>query len=121
MANDEPDRFDFERIKLAVDSIKHITTLTTGTLVLLVAFLDKLPKPIIRLNWLIFAVICLLLCLTASFIYLFRIGVDVYPLEREGSRQRRILRPLSAVIYFTFLFAMYGVGVVAVRNLWVSK
>jgi len=121
MANDERDRFDFERVKLAVDSIKHITTLATGTLVLLVAFLDKLPKPIIRLNWLIFAVICLLLCLTASFVYLFRIGVHAYPLERENRRVGKILRGLAAVIYFTFGFAMFGVGVVAVRNLWISR
>ena len=60
-----------EHKKLAVDSVKHITTLAAGTLVLLSTFVDKLPKPLHGRISLMTALGCMVVCLVAAFFYLF--------------------------------------------------
>jgi hypothetical protein len=58
----------FERTKLAADLVKHISTLSTGSLVLIATLLDKLPKPLEGRRFLITSIICFVVCLVCSFL-----------------------------------------------------
>ena len=77
----EQDKLEFERTKLRVESVKHITSLATGTVVLTVTLLDKLPKPIYGRLWLLCSIASMLLCLLFSFVYMWGSGILTYTIE----------------------------------------
>ena len=132
---DEPNRNEgqrFERVKLAVDSVKHITTLATGTIVLLATFSDRLPRPLAFKGYLITAIVSMVVCLLASFIYLWGetlaprtsqsiLGLPIpEPMQKWKWLQwsgRRMLVFLSDVIYFSFCFGIYYLARFAIRNI----
>jgi hypothetical protein len=88
---------EFERLKLAVDAVKHITTLATGTIALVVTFSDKLPRPLPASVLLASALSLMVICLHSSFIYLWKVSLgENIPKIREGTVF------LSNVIYFSF-------------------
>ncbi len=117
---------DTELLKMAVDSVKHITTLASGTIVLLAAFSDKLPKPLANKKSLVAALISMALCLTASFIFLWAETLARYRAPKTHneviSRFRAWGRPkvmslLSSAIYFSFVAGMYFLINFAVANI----
>ena len=108
---------EFDWIKLRVDSVKHITTLATGTIVLLVTFLDKFPKPLTSRYALIGSVIGMLLCVIFSFLYLFLISMMDYDPEHQHPRRRSAVNSLASLIQLVFVFALSELGFFAVANL----
>ena len=129
--SDRNDRQEFDRLKLAVDSVKHITTLATGTIVLVAAFTDKLHKPLSFRAYLITTIALMLICLLSSFIYIWAAALAPFPQRRrlESARLPQLLRKwmpgwgrtrvlilLSDVIYFSFCLGIVFLGLFAIRN-----
>jgi hypothetical protein len=115
---------EFERFKLAVDSIKHITTLTTGTIVLLATFAERIPRPMVYKGDLTLAFISLFVCLVASVSFLW--GSTVAPfgptrvsrLGNDTEPTRKSLLKLDAVvIYFSFCMGIVFLGTFALHNI----
>ncbi len=92
---------DFERLKLAVDAVKHITTLATGTIVLVATFADKLRQPVGGRGYLIGTIASMLLCLLTSFIYLYFATLNPFAQANPLSARGRFT-VLSLCIYFSF-------------------
>lgn len=120
---------EFERLKLAVDSVKHITNLATGTIVLLATFGDKLPKPLAFRGYLVAGAISMVICLIASFIYLWAetlagpsgavLGLTI---PRGIGRLPRFSRSrffgiLSDTIYLSFCFGILMLARFAIQNI----
>jgi asparagine N-glycosylation enzyme membrane subunit Stt3 len=106
------DNHEFERQKMAVDVIKHIMTLGTGTIAWMATFFDKLPKPLVAKEYWTAGIVLMLLCLIFSFAYLWRATLD----ERKYQPARMKLI-LSLVIYFSFPLAIGSLAVFAYLNL----
>jgi hypothetical protein len=113
----EAEKFALERTKLAVDSIKHITTLATGTILLIVAVVDKAPRPVMGRPWLIISIACMVGCLFASFVYLMGAGV----LGQNIQYGRNIFRNLARTVYYTFAFGLLSLAAFAVSDLIIRK
>jgi hypothetical protein len=70
---DDAERVDrqqeFERLKLAVESVKHITTLATGSIVLIATFADKVPLALFvsGRRYFLGAILSLTICVMLSF------------------------------------------------------
>src|SRR5208283_4662311 len=79
--NETLNTMDFEQLKLQADTIKHASTMATGTIVILATFMDKLPKPLTDPKALIIAVILLLVCLGCSFVALYRMTIFRFQLR----------------------------------------
>lgn len=114
-SNTEDDRrFDVERLKIRIDTVKHTTTLATGTVVILAGLFDKLPKPLIAPQMLQASFISMSCCILLSFIYLFRNAwVRVRP-ERELSFYNLVI---SFLIFALFVLGVMTLGVFAVVNI----
>ena|ERR1700674_5706155 len=92
----------FDELKLAIDCVKHITTLATGIIVLTVTVLDKLKRPIHIPLILGFAVACMVICLFNCFMFLVGAGIMHYRADEYR------------VKYRSHLFAVYisfGIGI----------
>jgi hypothetical protein len=108
-------REEFERVTLAVDSVKHITTLATGTIVLIATLLDKFPKPIADHTDLNRAIGSMLLCVRLSFVCLWGLGVFRY--WKPETKIRGFLSLISVAIYFSFLLELVSLWEFARMNL----
>ena len=97
-----------------VDYVKHLTTLSTGSIVLQVAFLDKfLPNPIWR-----GLIVLSLGCLGASVIA----SVAAYTMLLQSPRimsakEQNILANLIIVIWLSFLTGIIALGAFGIRNI----
>jgi hypothetical protein len=117
------DAHEFERLKLAVDSVKHITTLATGTIVLLVTLVERIPKPVADKADLHLALISLLICIAASVGFLYGMTVarygPVYPGHDEGRERIKeaMLKMEVEVIYFSFSLGITFLGAFAWQNI----
>ena len=109
----ERDRMEFERMKLRVESVKHITALATGTVVLTVALLDKIPKPISGRFWLLCSIASMLLCLLLSFVYMWASGILSYTIEPPKAFRSSIALALG----FVFVGGIWSLGIFAFYNL----
>jgi hypothetical protein len=95
----ENEKLTLERIKLEIDSVEHVTTLATGTILLIALYLEKAtPRGHLR-SWLGASIGLLFLCLTACFVFIWGRGIKLNPDEKP-------FRMLSAVIYFSFCLGM---------------
>jgi hypothetical protein len=123
MADSDPKDQEFERFKMAVDSVKHITTLATGTIVLVATFIDKLPKPVFKKDDLIGAIFLMVVCLVSSFIYLWGSTLAGYVstlnrvLPRWLPGRKHVLMLMSVVIYFSFIMGIYFLAKFAFYNI----
>src|SRR5882724_11428501 len=84
---------DFDRLKLQADTIKHTTTLATGTIVIIAAFMDKLPKPLASRGDLEASVALMFACILLSFIHLW--GTTLVDIHRQRHPLMRLQRGLS--------------------------
>ena len=109
----------FDRTKLAVDVAKHMSTLATGAVVLLTAFLDKLPRPPVAVGWLIASVIAFAVCVTFCFLYLFFLGIPRHWNARFGPAKKHAteLFVISIGCYLTFIFGMFCLIRFSIDNL----
>lgn len=69
-ADDSSDKMRFERLKLEIDVVKHVSTLSTGSLVLIVTLADKLPKPLLYPQLVQASLCCFVASLLCCLLYL---------------------------------------------------
>ena len=120
----ETEKLILERLKLEVDALKHISTLATGTIVIIATFLDKLPKPLEQPLNLVIAVGAMLTCLLFAFVMLFRktffmsggVKVGFGPFRFRG----RELPNLDRVFLIT-IYASFGVGMVQLTSFIIAN
>lgn len=99
-----------ERLKLGVDITKHLTTLTTGSVVVLASFADKaLPNG--AYNKYIIASLALLVCSLLASVFVLVSSIYLVNPYVSGTDDRR--KPLTKVMVFTFLtsFIMFFLGI----------
>jgi hypothetical protein len=113
----EQDKMAFERTKLRAESVKHIMTLATGTAVLTVTLLDKLPKPISGRFWLLCSIASMLRCLLSSFGYMWASGI----LSDEVQPPKRFLTSIALALGFEFVLGVWSLGIFALYNLSQAK
>src|SRR5437879_9051728 len=100
-----------ERTKIRVDIVKHITTLATGTILVVVAFFDKLTGFMVGRAWLVASIVCMLVCVGAAFVYLW---AESLPFPRQNDTVGLVV--LSTIMYFSFLFGILVLVVFLLRN-----
>lgn len=105
-------------VELVTDYIKHLTTLSTGSLVLLATFIDKFTGA----TWTFAAVVavtgfivCIMGCLVANGTLVFRAEQGDFT-ETTGVAEK--LEGVALLISFgSFLVALISLAVFAIRNL----
>jgi len=114
MKSDEwDDKQDFERTKLAIDCVKHITTLATGTIVFSAAIVEKLPKGSRFTGGLFAASLALVVfSLFLCFFYLFVEGIAT----RGRNPNHEKMGQVAFGIYLSFGTGLMALGIsVALR------
>lgn len=106
-----------EAWKLRYDTYKHLTTLSTGSILLLVTFLEKLfNKPL----WKGLVVVALCLFLTSILASLFAMNVLASAVQNMGMSRKE--EAFSGIIIFVawsgFLFGIISMIIFAVKNLY---
>jgi hypothetical protein len=114
MSEDEENEHPLESLKLSIDTVKHITTLASGTIVFAAAIFDKLPKPTKGLDLLGLCIVFMLLCVLSSTVYLFGRTVGKNKIHEIA------LQHCPVVIYFSFGSAIFNLGAFILWNLWIG-
>ncbi len=105
-----------ESWKLQYDIYKHLTTLSTASILLLITFLEKLfAKPAWK-GLVLVALIALLASILVSFIVMNLMASQVREMEVD---QRFVSRNLAVIIIAlgTFLLGIFSLIIFAVKNL----
>lgn len=107
-----------ESWKLRYDTYKHLTTLSTGSILLLVTFLEKLfTRPLWK--GLVIAAFCMFfLAILASFSVM-NMVVSFIREGETGQRDERQSLALIRVALFSFLLGVVSLIIFAVKNLFV--
>lgn len=118
----EKDKLDPEALnegeKLSFESMKHITTLTTSSLVLLVAFLEKLLKD--QRNWQVLVVITFasfivsIICSVSSMLQSANFVRTTGKIDKLALGVKRFMYNLALV---TFVLGLISLVVFALKNL----
>jgi hypothetical protein len=115
----ERSKIILERTKLAADIVKHISTLATGSIVIVTTFIDKTHKETAKLYLLSFSVECLMLCLILCAVYLFLVGVpsrwDEVVLRTPPVRL--VIQIAAALLYLSFAAGLLALGWFALANI----
>ncbi len=109
-----------ESLKLDHESFKHLTTVSTGSIVILAAFLEKLLNAP-ELKWLIpLTFLALIVAAYTSVVQMFRIShADVRAGQGMGSQRRKF--PLVAILSCgSFLLGMLCLSVFVTWNFYRS-
>lgn len=108
-------KLELERLKIKIDLVKHLSTLSTGSIVLIATFIDKLPKPIIHRQDLVTAIAFLGLSLIASAMYLAATGINRRSWNlSEPETMRELVFGLLAV--GSFVLGVQSLGVFVIVN-----
>jgi len=111
----EQQKLEIERTKLAVDCIKHITTLATASLLAVPVILEKFTKTDPNLYVLKRGVLLMVICIGACSGYLFAVGVA--PREEIWRSPPRFLVQLLMIgAYVTFFLGIIAIVVFAISN-----
>ena len=116
MNHQEQDSVAFEKAKLAIDLVKHISTLATGALVIICTFIDKVVRPGVSYVALTTSVLSLTCCMTLCLTYFFARALDAHGNARKTSDARYDLMLLGISLLLT-----YGLGALMVFTLEVVK
>ncbi len=109
-----------ESWKLKYDIYKHLTTLSTGSILLLVTFLEKI---FVRLVWkgLVIAAFCLLfIAILASFIVM-NILASVIRDMKLNKREERFNTKIIGFALIAFLLGILSLIIFAVVNLYMGN
>lgn len=91
MSDNQDSQAAFKRLKLEVDVVKHLSTLNTGSILIVATFLDKLGKSVLHPERLAFSLLCLVCSLGACVIYLMTPWVQ--------SKQARVISILNSLLF----------------------
>ncbi|MDY6883568.1 MAG: hypothetical protein SWL02_07300 [Pseudomonadota bacterium] len=95
-----------DSIKLLFDAFKHLTTLSSGSIVLLAAFLKNIPNTGCAKYFAIGAVLFLLVSVLLSVAVLFLIPKV---LAEDGLRDERVKNPFMYSSVFSAAFFIFGI------------
>src|SRR4051794_35035875 len=102
-----PEQFDFsDRMKLSIDIVKHLTTLASGSIVLVSTFVSKTQAGVYHKGWIITSISFLLISLLASITHLF-FGLFH---SKPGEPNRSVVNLVS--FSFVIAFASFFGGIV---------
>jgi hypothetical protein len=121
---DKPDvydrrKFELKKSQFVADTIKHMTTLATGTVVLTATLSDRLPKPVPTYGkvWLALSLLGMSVCIILSFLMLFSIGVRLLweedQLDRRAYLNYEVGRRIAWAIYVSFRFGIICLSLAA--------
>ncbi len=113
----EPDQFTkADKAKVVIDYLKHLTTLSSGSIMVLATFIDKFQHP--KVKWLlIYGMTGLAVSLMTSIIGI--LGMTVYGAEaaKRTSELDNTLRRFLNFSAWGFLTGIYCVAMYAIFNL----
>jgi hypothetical protein len=116
-AKSERSKFELERIKIQTDLVKHLSTLSAGSIVLIATLIDRLPKPLVEKPYLIRAIICLCACLVFSLWHLMVVGIGRDWDRPKPARFDQLQDTFSGVLAgVAFLFGIICLGVFVIGN-----
>jgi len=120
MTADEKRARAFERTKLGVDVVKHLTTLSTGSIVVLATLVDKLHKPLLIPEALVAAIGSFLTSVGVSLFYFLltmRPYFHFYEEDQSHAFDRNVAKVLVSIISIAFLSGIVFLGVFALENI----
>jgi hypothetical protein len=109
---------DLQRTQLKMDLVKHVSTLSSGAIVILATFLTKRTPPAAGSNdWLLASVVSLIASLVASLVYFWAFGL----LRQFQRPQRRAFAdPMEKITGFllalAFCSGILSLGVFVIKN-----
>lgn len=114
------DDFKLAQATFATDLVKHISTLASGSILLLATFLGRGEKPLDK-GTLTTAVVLLLSCIVCCSIHLFFFGIrkswTVVESAVSGDAKQGSYALLSTLIVVTFVLGMIFLGISVIRTL----
>jgi len=119
-----------DRARLATDLVKHISTLASGSIVVLATFLTRVVQAQdhdhVKLDksTLIGTVILLSVCIVSCSVYLFFFGIRKTWTDQHAEALQKPSKPelvLSAAIFLTFCGGIVFLGIYAVKSFGVSQ
>lgn len=106
-----------ESVKLLFEVFKHTTTLSTGSIILLATFLEKLFKSPREVNLVMVSLICFLVSVITSWIMMAHLAVELQ-INRTPTRLNRIRgRILYTVSPVSFIAGVICLAAFTVINL----
>ncbi len=110
---------DIERTKLKMDLVKHVSTLSSGAIVILAAFLNKSPAATPKGgNWLIISVTSLIVSLVSALVYFWAFGL-ARQWQRLGTPRtfsRRIEKVTGLLVALGFCSGIVFLGAFVIKN-----
>jgi hypothetical protein len=116
---DEKLNSPLDRTSLATDLVKHVSTLASGSIVLLATFLSRVPTPPDR-GILIAGTSLLMLCILCCAVYLGFFGIRrtwVYSSDRVRKTPQNLEALVTFLVFATFCAGIILVGISVVRTL----
>lgn len=107
----------FERTKLAHDTVKHITTLATGSIVLIATLMDKIPKPVTNPELMMASILALLLCILFATLFFLLVSIRPHLLAEPETRDRKSEASICLAVYVLFLLGIGALAVFATQNM----
>ena len=114
-------QLDIERTKLKMDLVKHVSTLSSGAIVILAAFLNKSPNPAAPLKggqWLIVSVMSLIVSLVSALVYFWAFGLarQWTILATPSASTRAIERATGLLLASGFCCGIICLGIFVITN-----
>jgi|SRR5215472_3875403 len=109
----------YERTRIALDLVKHLSTLATGSLVLIATLLERFAKPLREQDTLIWSVVCFVVCTVACTAYWFFGAILGHWFETDWSHSkvRALFLILALVLTVSFVLGVIHLGISATRNI----
>ena len=110
---------EIEHFKTFVDYLKHLTTLSTGSIVLMAAFLEKLfVKPLWKFAVVISLIGFMLSVLSSTIAHTIQIYFHAPGVNYNGINWATILGGIAVIItWIGFLVGILSLAIFAIRNL----
>ncbi|MBZ5512353.1 MAG: hypothetical protein LAN70_14450 [Acidobacteriia bacterium] len=110
---------DIQRTQLKMDLVKHVSTLSSGSIVILAAFVNKTTAcaPAGR-YWLIASVVSLILSLVSALVYFWAFGLarQFQRLATPKTSTRRIEQIIGLLVALGFCSGIIFLGVFVITN-----
>jgi hypothetical protein len=113
--------YQIEWVKNTLEYLRHLTTLSTGAVLLLATFLEKVfPQPKSR-GWIVTSLVSFMVaivaCVIAYSVALY-MSMAVRDNPQKGDSEAMITFVALCIVWFSFLVGMSSLTVFAVKNLF---
>jgi hypothetical protein len=108
---------DVQRTQLKMDLVKHVSTLSSGAIVILATFLNRSSPSSVGRPWLLISVVSLVICLVLSLLYFWRFGLARQWRRLEPSASaRRAEWIIGCLVALEFSLGILCLGVFVIEN-----